>query len=97
MAFQPHNTRAARLTPEDVANIRERYADGATTQGALARHYRVSVNTIGRIVRGESWNAYSGPRSEGRYALDPASPNPPQEEINSSLDALNKLLGDSTP
>ena len=54
--FRRHNYRAAKVTPEDVVNIRQAYEDGAT-QGELARQYGVGVGTIGRMVRGESWQA----------------------------------------
>ena len=47
---------AAKLTFEQVQEIRRHYVDGAT-QNALCKHYGVSIGTIGRIVRGESWKA----------------------------------------
>lgn len=53
-AFRFKNTAAARLTPGQVVEIRERYAEGES-QAALSRAFQVSVNQIGRIVRGESW------------------------------------------
>jgi len=49
------NTAAAKITPGQVMEVRERYAAGAT-QGALAREFQMSVGQIGRIVRGESWS-----------------------------------------
>lgn len=56
--FTRSNTKSAKLRPQDVLDIRNRYAGGAT-QGTLARDYQMSVGTIGRIVRGESWNAFA--------------------------------------
>ena len=44
----------AKLNWESVEKIRLYYKEGAT-QGELARHYQVSINTIGQIVRRESW------------------------------------------
>jgi hypothetical protein len=55
--FRKGNVRASKLTPERVADIRAKYAAG-WTQGRLARENQVSIGTIGRIVRGESWQAY---------------------------------------
>ncbi len=52
--FERKNSKAAKLTPEDVRAIRKYYAEGAT-QGDLCRHFGVSVGQIGRIVRGERW------------------------------------------
>lgn len=42
------------LTADDVQVIRQRFAAG-DTQRELCGVYGVSVNTIGRIVRGETW------------------------------------------
>lgn len=54
-AFYKRNTRAAKLTPTMVQQIREQYASGSYSQGSLARAYKISIGQIGRIVRGESW------------------------------------------
>lgn len=53
--FGVRNTRGSKLTLVDVAEIRSLYEGGAT-QGSLARMFNISVNQIGRIVRGESWH-----------------------------------------
>lgn len=45
----------AKLTEQQVRDIRARHADGGTNQSALAREYGVAVNTIGRIVRRLLW------------------------------------------
>lgn len=55
MKFQLKHTRAAKLTLADVRSIRRKWGSGAWTQSALCREYGVTINTIGRIVRGESW------------------------------------------
>ena len=44
-----------KLSQLDADEIRQLYASGKFTHGALARRFRVSVNSIGRILRGESW------------------------------------------
>lgn len=62
--FRKGNITNAVLTPGEVLRIREDYAAGTYTQGGLARRHGVSVGTIGRIVRGESWGAYHQPVSQ---------------------------------
>lgn len=54
--FQYKNSRAAKLTPGQVLEMRRLYADGYS-QGRLAREYQVSLNQVGRIVRGEVWQS----------------------------------------
>lgn len=44
----------AKATPALVQTIRVEYAAGAS-QSTLARRYQLSINTIGRMVRGETW------------------------------------------
>ena len=77
------NTKGSTLTPEQVMDIRLRYAQGNISQGALAREYRVTINTIGRIVRGESWNRL------------PAVAQP--LDVEASLRKLNAKLGLPNP
>lgn len=55
--FYKRNSRAAKATPEIVQQIRQLYASGRYTQGQLSRAFHISVNQIGRIVRGESWQS----------------------------------------
>jgi len=45
----------ARLTEVVVAEIRSRYAAGGVTQRQLADEYGVTVMTVNRAVRGQSW------------------------------------------
>lgn len=54
--FAPGNTKAAKLSNEDVYEMRRRYVEENPpwTQAALSRHYQMSINSVGRIVRGES-------------------------------------------
>ncbi len=44
----------AKLTRDDVLTLRQRYAEGAT-QRELCHIYGLSITSIGRIVRGETW------------------------------------------
>ena len=54
MSFERRNKMARKMTPSQVADMRLAYSQGAT-QGALCSRFGVSVGTVGRIVRGESW------------------------------------------
>ena len=55
-----------------VDEMREAYQDGES-QGSLARRFGVSVGTVGRIVRGESWQgAAAAPARRGRAFTPPA-------------------------
>lgn len=59
--FHKGNIRARKLTASQVLEMRELYHEQAWTQSALARRYQVSVITVGRIVRGESWQSFAMP------------------------------------
>jgi hypothetical protein len=50
-----------KLSLEKVQQIRQLYGEGYT-QGALSRHFGVSIGQVGRIVRGESWQDTAGNR-----------------------------------
>lgn len=50
-----------KLTPEQVVEIRERYAEGDVTQKELANKYGVTQNQVGLIVTGRSWSDALGP------------------------------------
>jgi hypothetical protein len=50
----------AKLTWDVVRKMRDDYSRGVS-QGKLAVRYRVSVNTVGRIVRNESWQEGTRP------------------------------------
>lgn len=75
--------RTSRLTPEDVQEIRRRYAVEGLSQSALAREYAVSQPHIGSIVRSEIWRDATSPdpkptpRARRRRKLAPAwNPSP---------------------
>lgn len=63
-AFQRGNSRASKLSVSEVLAIRQAYTQTRVSQGALARKYQVSVITIGRIVRGETWQSVPMQASE---------------------------------
>lgn len=46
----------ARLTDEQVAEIRARYASGLVRQVDLAKEYGIAQSHVSRLVRGESWS-----------------------------------------
>lgn len=102
--FSQGHTRSAKLTAMQVIDIRVKFADGAT-QGSLAREYGVTVGTIGRITRGETWNQFQFVESEGqvdarlakeRLAFGPRPP-PTQDEILASQRKLAAMLGEAAP
>lgn len=45
----------AKLTQDEVNEIRTRYSEGAITQAALSREYEVSDVMISYIVHGKNW------------------------------------------
>ena len=102
--FPKGNTRAAKLTGEQVMNIRGRYARGGVTQGELCREYRVSINTIARIVNGQSWAGLPIPLSERELQASQArlaqklgvgsAPEPTASELRAQLaeGSLEELL-----
>ncbi len=50
------NRNGAKLTVDNVNEIRMKYTTGEYTQGALAEEYGVTQSTVGRALRHESWN-----------------------------------------
>lgn len=58
-----------KLTQQQVGEIRQLYGEGYT-QGALSRHFGVSIGQVGRIVRGESWQAGAGNRLPTTAEMD---------------------------
>lgn len=52
--FTTANTRAAKLTNEQVYELRREYHEEGVTQSFLSRKYGVNINTVGKILRGET-------------------------------------------
>lgn len=46
---------SAKLTTEDVRDIRASYIPGAVTMAALASQYGVSKTTVSQIIAGKGW------------------------------------------
>lgn len=83
----------ARLSEDDVRTLRKRYAEGAT-QRELCQAYGVSITTVGRIVRGETWGWLDG-QGQSPEAPKPAPmPQASAEEVAASAERLRALLGD---
>lgn len=80
--FNRNNTRSAKRSPAEIRQIRQEYADGAS-QASLARKWQYSIGQIGRIVRGESWQAYDNPAA-GAIVLEPAAAMPSDAELAAS-------------
>jgi hypothetical protein len=94
MTFGSKNTRAAKLDATKVHELRMKYHNGAT-QGSLAREYGISVNQVGRIVRGESWQQYHNPAMPEVQTMQPQR-EITDEEIQASLNKLQGMLGTNT-
>ena len=104
--FHLSNLRGAKLTPDQVTRIRERYWNNMESQSALCREYGVSKETIGRVVRGETFQNVPGPVPGGRqkpeaqvllesaqdHAAMSSAPEPDGAAIAASLAKLNTLL-----
>ena len=58
----------AKLTEDDVIDIRMAYAEGKTAVD-LAKKYNISRSNIGTIVRGENWITTPGPITIGKRVL----------------------------
>lgn len=61
--FPMGNTKAGKLNGLQVADIRVKYHQEGWSQGRLAREFQVTIGTIGRIVRGETWQNSPHPAS----------------------------------
>lgn len=48
-------THTSKLTPEQAVEIRRLYAEGAVSQGKLARHYRVSQSLINSLLLNKTY------------------------------------------
>lgn len=89
--FRPGNRRAAKLTPNQVLEIRQRYADGET-QRRLASDFGMSVGHIGRIVRGEQWADYAQvPTDQELESAMASGPIPTAQELAESMARLEQL------
>jgi transcriptional regulator with XRE-family HTH domain len=74
-SFKPRNHRAARLTEDTVRWALDRYFIDRWTQRRIALATGVSLGTIGRITRGETW--LNVPRPAPLASADMA-PLPPE-------------------
>lgn len=54
----------AKLTPQDIINIRELYSSNKITQKNLSNIFNVSSKQISKILRGERWSSIEGPLSK---------------------------------
>lgn len=93
MNFERNKTR--KLTQGQVQEMRQFYGEGAT-QGALAKHYGMSVGQVGRIVRGESWREGAGQRmptqAEGEGILQRLLETQRLKQEREALEAADPLL-----
>lgn len=95
--FNRGNVANSILTPQQVLKIRQDYASGLWTQGALARREQVSIGTIGRIVRGESWQQYPQPmhvdEMEHLEARAEAAARAPDDEVRAAEARIAEAFG----
>lgn len=100
--------RSGPLSEMDVVDIRVKYWQLNYTQGQLAREKRVTINTIGRIVRGETWQEVGGPGSAiaerqevEEKLIAHAEANAPAENSSEIQTSMQKVLamiaGNSLP
>lgn len=89
MALNRGNPRSAKVTPDQVLNIRRRYTQGET-QSILARDYGLSVGQIGRIVRNEAHQNLDPVPETGRYRNQSA--NVTEADVEASLAKLQGKL-----
>jgi hypothetical protein len=95
-------TRAAKISPANAIEIREKYAQG-WTQGRLSREFKLSVGQIGRIVRGESWQQFGLIRTSHEQQLDivlaesAMKAEPTAESIASEAELRKRLAGLKAP
>lgn len=98
--FYYRNTKAAKLTPGKVAEIKRLYGMGRT-QSALSREYQVTVGQIGRIVRGESWQGIAAEPSQeeidASWARIEAGLNKKPQEKEDELKVLKDAFGEEKP
>jgi hypothetical protein len=90
--FGQGNIRAAKKTPDEILDIRQKYAEG-WSQGRLARYSGLSVGQIGRIVRNEVWQQYAEVPTEQEIGHRIATaPAPIAAEVEASeISLLAKL------
>jgi hypothetical protein len=85
MKFNKGHTRAAKLTGEQVYQLRLDYV-GGMTQGELCHKYQISIGQVGRIVRGESWQAFHNPAEVATGVIPPIMQKS-DEQIQTEADA----------
>lgn len=90
-----HITRA-KLTPQQVLEMRNRGASGET-HGSLSRAFGIGIGQVGRILRGEAWQEYQQPETESEQLHQQAVGTIAVSQYNeqASLEKLSKLLDEA--
>lgn len=92
MKFQRNHTHSSKLSPMQVLELRQRYAEEGWTQGRCARFYGISVGQVGRIVRGESWQQYTKVQSDKELEHQALEEKVIPQELDASVqNVLQKL------
>uniref|UniRef100_A0A6M3IM27 Uncharacterized protein n=1 Tax=viral metagenome TaxID=1070528 RepID=A0A6M3IM27_9ZZZZ len=55
------NSRIAKLTPEQIVEIRQKYGKSGETYKEFAKHYEVNGGTISNIIRNKTWGNHFSP------------------------------------
>lgn len=92
--FSYRNTRAAKLTPSQVVEMRQKWAEGNITQAALARAYGISLVQAQRIVTGVSWSKVAMPLSGEDAAASAQRMLALQKELEEQPAGLTRLAGE---
>lgn len=88
MPTAPHIRRNTKLSDEQVVEVLRLYHEERWSQGRLARHFQVSVVTIGRYVRGESRQAVV----DAAPVSNPDIPMPSEQTLAESMARLTQIM-----
>ena len=83
--FHRHNTRSAKLTPEQVIRIRHLYHVEGKSQGWLCHEFGMSIAQIGKIVRNECWTNIDTMQEADPVRLGHAEPVELPKELQEKL------------
>jgi len=80
------NSRASKLTEQDVLEIRRR-AENGERYADIAEDFPVYETSIGEVARGDAWSTIGGPRQEERKSLSGES-NPSAKLSESEVEVI---------
>jgi hypothetical protein len=95
--FRMGNTRASKLTPVQVLEIRDKWASGQFSQAQLSRAYQVTITTIRNVIYGVTWQHLPPIIPQEQIALEAKvsqSRLPQAEPVKISEETQAKLLAE---